>query len=358
MPRLKMIHAGLKQWKMKLLHWKQTILRKIVELPLGERPISSKWVYRIKFKADGTIDKFKVCFVARGFDQVKGKDYKHTFSPVAKLPTVRVLMALAATKGWPLHQLDINNAFLHGYIDEEVYILPPEGYANCPPSKVCKLKRSLYGLKQASRQWNTEFTKFLIQLGFVQSKRNYSLFTKRNKGRFIAALVYVDDVLITGDDAPGISALKQVLNEAFTIKDLGLARYFLGLEICRSDKGIIISQRKYIMDILANMGLTACNPTSFPPPTNLRLSTDQGSVLPNPESYKRLIGRLLYLHLSRHDVSYAIQHLSQFGTQPRMPDTEAAIHVMKYLEGTINKGLFYSASCDLFLTAYSDADWG
>ena len=110
-----------------------------------------------------------------------------------------------------MHQLDINNPFLHGYIDE-VYILPPEGYAQCPPGKVCKLKRSLYGLKRASWQWNTEFTKFLVQLGFVESKRDYSLFTKQNNGRFIAALAYVDDVLITGDDAPGISARKQALN--------------------------------------------------------------------------------------------------------------------------------------------------
>jgi len=140
-----------------------------------------------------------------------------------------------------LHQLDINNAFLHRYIDEEVYILPPEGYANCPPGKVCKLKRSLYGLKQTSRQWNTEFTKFLVQLGFVQSKRNYSLFSKQNNDKFMAALVYVDDFLIIGDDAPCISTLKQALNEALTIKDLGLARYSLSLEICRSEKGIMIS---------------------------------------------------------------------------------------------------------------------
>ena len=172
----------------------------VVELPPGKRAITSKQVYRIKFKFDGKIDKFKARFVARGFDQVKGKDYKHTFFPVAKLPTVRILMALVAAKGWPLHQLDINNLFLHEYIDE-VYILPLEGYGNCPPGKVCKLKTSLYGLKQAAHQWNTEFTKFLVQQGFVQSKRYYSLFTKRNNGRFMATLVYVDDVLIIGDDA-------------------------------------------------------------------------------------------------------------------------------------------------------------
>jgi len=113
--------------------------------------MASKWVYRIKFKPNGTIDRFKARFVVRGFDQIKGKDYKHTFSPVAKLLTVRVLMALATAKIWPLYQLDINNAFFHGYLDEEVYIVPPQGYTKCPPRKVCRLKRSLYGLEQASR---------------------------------------------------------------------------------------------------------------------------------------------------------------------------------------------------------------
>lgn len=125
--------------------------------------IGPKWVYRIKFKPDGTIDRFKAWFVVRGFDQIKGTDYKHTFSPVAKLPIVKVLMVLAAAKRWPLYQLDINNAFLHCYLDEEVNIVPPQGYTKCPPRKVCRLKRSLYGLKQASRQWNTELTRFLIQ---------------------------------------------------------------------------------------------------------------------------------------------------------------------------------------------------
>ena len=142
--------------------------RVIVDLPKGKQAISSKWVFKIKFKPDGTIERHKSQFVVRGFDQIKDKDFKHTFSPVAKLPTVRILIALATQKGWPLHQLDIDNAFFYGFLDEEVYISPPEGY-----SKADGKKRSLYGLKQASRQWNKEFTKFLIKQGFQQSKRDY-----------------------------------------------------------------------------------------------------------------------------------------------------------------------------------------
>ena len=131
-------------------------------LPPGQKALTSK-VYKIKFRPNGSIERHKARLVIRGFEQVKDKDYKHTFSPVAKLTTVRVLIALASSKGWPLHQLDINNAFLHGFIDEEVYMSPPEGYGKAQAGQVCKLERSLYGLKQASRQWNLELTKFLLK---------------------------------------------------------------------------------------------------------------------------------------------------------------------------------------------------
>jgi len=150
------------------------------------------------------VERHKARLVIRGFEQVKDKDYKHTFSPVAKLTTVRVFIALATARAWPLFQLDINNAFLHGFIDEKVYMVPPQGYNKALPGQVCKLRRSLYGLKQASRQWNIELTKFLVGHGFVQSKSDYSLFSKVVNDRYIFLLVYVDDLLITGNDHQGI----------------------------------------------------------------------------------------------------------------------------------------------------------
>jgi len=313
-------------------------------------------VYKIKFKPDGTVERYKARFVVRGFDQVPDEDYTDTFSPVAKLPTVRTFIALATSKGWPLHQLDINNAFLYGFLDEEVYILPPAGYTKAE-GKVCRLKRSLYGLKQASRQWNKEFTSFLLKQGFVQSKRDYSLFTKGSGFNFIAVLVYVDDVLITGENNPDIQLLKEALDKAFTIKDLGCMRYFLGIEVARSSAGTLLNQRKYILDILKVDGMTACKPADFPLPTNLRLTIDQGELLSHPEVYRRLVGRLLYLNITRPDISYSVQHLSQFLSQPRHPHMQAAMHLLRYLKGTIGVGLFYLANSILCLKAYTDADW-
>jgi len=196
------------------------------------------------------VERHKVKLVIRGFEQIKDKKYKHTFS------TVRVYKAIATAKDWPLHQLDINNAFLHGFIDEEVYMQPLTRYSKAQPRQVCKLQRSLYGLKQASRQWNLELSKFLISQGFIQSKSDYSLFTGGHNGLSTFILIYADDLLIAGDDALGIIHIKRALHTAYTINDLGLSRYFLGIKISRSKVGTFLNQRKYILDIPSYARLT------------------------------------------------------------------------------------------------------
>ncbi|KAL2893587.1 Retrovirus-related Pol polyprotein from transposon TNT 1-94 [Bienertia sinuspersici] len=327
-------------------------------LPQGKKALDTKWVYKVKYKQDGNVERLKARLVARGDKQIKHKDYKHTFSPVAKFSTVRILLALASMKDWKLHQLDINNAFLHGYLEEEVYLKPPLGYDKVPEGQVCKLKRSLYGLKQASRQWNQELKHFLLHKGFKQCKRDYSLFCRFENGKYTIVLVYVDDLLISGDDEEYISFLKQSLDNQFTIKDLGEMRYFLGLEVFRNREGIVLNQRKYILDILTQMGLTHAKPSQCPFPKHVKLSTHEGKLLNEPEQYRRLIGRLLYLNLSRPDISYSVQQLSQFMSAPREPHWQAAIHLVKYLKGTCDLGLFYPRQGDLEVTAFSDADWG
>ncbi|CAM8905250.1 unnamed protein product [Rhodiola kirilowii] len=199
----------------------------LTTLPAGHTAIGSKWIYKVKFKSDGSIERHKARLVVKGFNQKLGKDYKHTFSPVAKLPTVRIVLALATARGWPFFQLDINNAFLHGFIEEDIFMKVPEGYSKASPHQVCKLKRSLYSLKQASRQWNHELSSFLVSLGYKQSINDYSLFTKAKGSTFTVLLVYVDDILLTGDDQEEMNVVKQALHDKFTIKDLGEARYFL-----------------------------------------------------------------------------------------------------------------------------------
>jgi hypothetical protein len=199
---------------------------------------------------------------------------------------VRTLLAIATAKRWFLHQLGVNNAFLHGDLDEEVYMELPLGFKTKGESKVCKLTKSLYGLKQASRQRFSKFSTYLIDLGFSQSKADYSLFTRHQGTSFIALLVYVDDIAIASNDSVAVNSLIGILNDRFCLKDLGEFKFFLGLEIARSTKGISISQRKYSLEIIQDAGLLASKPVLFPMVQNLKLSRDVGKVLSYPTPYR------------------------------------------------------------------------
>ena len=186
------------------------------------KPISCKWVYKIKRRPDGSIERYKARLVARGFSQQYGLDYDETFSPVAKLTTVRALLALAANKDWNLYQMDVKNAFLHGELDREIYMMQPMGFkSEAHPEYVCKLRKALYGLKQAPRAWYGKIAEFLTQSGYSVTPADSSLFVKANEGKLAIVLVYVDDLIITGDDEAEILRTKENLSVRFQMKELG-----------------------------------------------------------------------------------------------------------------------------------------
>uniref|UniRef100_A0A803QI12 Uncharacterized protein n=1 Tax=Cannabis sativa TaxID=3483 RepID=A0A803QI12_CANSA len=226
----------------------------ITILPPGKRSVGCKWVFTVKYKADGSVERFKARLVAKGFTQTYGIDYQETFAPVAKLNTVRVLLSLAANKDWPLHQLDVKNAFLNGDLEEEVYMDIPPGFENSSnQNKVCKLKKSLYGLKQSPRAWFGRFTKAIIQNGYTQCQADHTLFVKFSSDKRIAILiVYVDDIILTGDYKEEMERLKEFLSKEFEIKDLRYLRYFLGMEIARSRHGIFVSQLSVVSQYMNN----------------------------------------------------------------------------------------------------------
>ncbi|WP_338140430.1 Ty1/Copia family ribonuclease HI [Candidatus Phytoplasma australasiaticum] len=334
----------------------------IVPLPSGHHSIGCKWAYKIKHKADGSIERYKARLVAKGYTQQEGLDYVETFSPVAKLVSVKILLSVAASHNWPLVQLDVNNAFLNGDLFEEVYMDLPLGYKHKHTVKqgerlVCRLNKSIYGLKQASRQWFDKFSHLLLSLGFKQSKADYSMFVRGTGESFIALLVYVDDIIITGASLVNITTLKNHLNAAFKLKDLGSLRYFLGLEIARSSKGILLSQRKYTLHLLEDTDFLASKPSRLPMDPNIKLCADEGSLLKDPTSYRRLIGRLLYLTVSRPDITFAVHRLSQFVARPRQPHLNAVHTLLRYLKGSPGQGIFLPASSSFKIRAFSDADW-
>ncbi|KAJ0826856.1 putative RNA-directed DNA polymerase [Helianthus annuus] len=236
----------------------------IVDLPPNRKPIGCKWVYKIKYKSNGEIERFKARLVAKGFSQKEGIDFFDTFSPVVKMVTVRCVLTIVVHNGWDLFQLDINNAFLYGNLNEEVYMTLPDGYDTNSKTKVCKLNKSLYGLKQAPRMWNEKLVDVLTDLGFEQSKCDHSMFIKASNSVFIVLLVYVDDIVITGSCSKEIDKIKSLLKSKFLIKDLGLLKYFLGIEVLKTVDGLCLSQRKYCLDLLSEFGMTGCKPVSNP----------------------------------------------------------------------------------------------
>jgi len=214
----------------------------LVPLPKDKKGIGCKWVYKIKHKVDGSVERFKARLVVKGYTQQAGIDYNETFSPVVNMTIVRSLITLVVKKGRGMYQLDVNNAFLHGDLTEEVYMTLPPGLAVDCQNMVCKLKKSLYGLKQASRQWYDKLSSSLCSRGYIHSHSDYSLFHK-NKGSFLVfVVVYVDDVILTGTDLEEINSLKSFLNDQFKIKDLGRLHYFPRLEILYKCDGVLISQ--------------------------------------------------------------------------------------------------------------------
>ncbi|KAL0456195.1 UNVERIFIED_CONTAM: Retrovirus-related Pol polyprotein from transposon TNT 1-94 [Sesamum latifolium] len=342
---------------MKFSHLGRNQTWQITKLPPGKRAIGCKWVFRLKLKDDGTIDRHKTRLVAKGYTQVEGVDYVESFSPVAKTVTVRLLLAVAAAQDWVIHQLDVNNAFLHGKLDEEIFMTPPEGY-QVADGCVCRLTRSLYGLKQASRQWNQEFTSRLVSFDFTQCCHDHCLFTKGSGNNFLGLLVYVDDVLVVSPSLALVTSVKVYLDGLFTIKDLGVARYSLGLQIARSADGLSLTQTKYIHDILVDTGLSSAKSVTTPLPQGVKLCSESGSLLADPEPYHRLIGRLLYLGFTRSDISYGVQQLIQFLLHPCDRHWAAALHLVRYLKGTAQTGLFFPSASSLDVRAFCDADWG
>lgn len=290
----------------------------VVELlPPGKKALGCKWVYKIKYHSDGTVERFKARLVIFGNHQVEGVDYIETFAPVAKMVIVRMVLPVVATKDWELHQMDVLNAFLHGDLQDEVYMKMPPGFKVQQPGMVCKLRKSLYGLRQAPRCWFAKPSAALKAYGFKQSCLDHSLFTLQHRDMQLVVLVYVDDLLIYGNNHAAIQQFKTYLSDCFHMKDLGVLKYFLGVEIARNPTGIFLCQRKYALDIIYEVGLLGAKPATIPLEQNHQLALADGSLLTDPERYRRLIGRQIYLCFTRPELSYCVHIVAQFMQQPK-----------------------------------------
>jgi hypothetical protein len=263
---------------------------------------------------------------------------------------------VAAIRSWNISQLDVKNAFLHGDLNEEVYMHPPPGVM-VPDGHVCRLRRALYGLKQAPRAWFERFTSVVKAAGFTPSDHDPALFVHVSERGRTLLLLYVDDMLITGDDNDYIVFVKERLREQFMMSDLGPLSYFLGIEVTMTSHGYYLSQHKYLQDLIARSGLSDTRTATTPMELNLQLRPNDGTPLADPSRYRHIVGSLVYLTITRPDIAHAIHILSQFVSAPSSVHYAHLLRVLRYLRGTASQRLFYAKSSPLQLHAYSDSTW-
>ncbi|CAJ2642451.1 unnamed protein product [Trifolium pratense] len=332
-----------------------------VPLPPHKKAIGCKWIFRVKENPDGSVNKYKARLVAKGFLQTPGFDFTETFSPVIKPVTVRIILTLAVTYRWSVQQIDINNAFLNGLLQEEVYMSQPAGFEASDKKLVCKLHKSLYGLKQAPRAWYERLTQTLLQMGFVKSKCDPSLLVHHQHGACTYVLVYVDDILIIGSDSQLVKDLIHKLNIKFALKQLGEVDYFLGIEVHHKPSGgLLLHQSKYVKDLLVKTNMENCKPIGSPMVSSYKLSKFGTDVMTNPTLYRSTVGTLQYATLTRPDISYSVNKVCQFMAHPLESHWKAVKRILRYLKGTLNYGLLLQpspSSPPFSLRAYSDADW-
>ncbi|XP_074299636.1 uncharacterized protein LOC141630781 [Silene latifolia] len=292
---------------------------RIVSLPNGKKPIGCKWVYKIKYKADGTI---KIQSSTRG--------------------------ARVYSSGRNRLSRDIRTGGENDkHLEEEVYMRIPQGFEKEDGNKVCKLEKSLYGLKQASRKWFSKLTEFLREYGFIQSWADYSAFRCSKDCIFIGVLVYVDDMVIVSNNSEACREFKQCLDKRFGIKDLGRLKYFMGIEVAQSSKGILLNQRKYALGITEEAGQSQAKPVHTPIQQHHNLALAKGELLKDVMKYRRVVGRLIYLTITRPDLVYAVHVLSQFVHEPRKEHWDGAMRVIRYLKMNPNKGIIINGNSNL-----------
>jgi len=337
------------------------------KIPEGAKTVGCKWVYKVKRDSKGNIERYKARLVAKGFTQREGIDYNETFSPVSSKDSFRIIMALVAHFDLELHQMDVKTAFLNGDLEERVYMAQPKGFVVTGKERMgCRLKKSIYGLKQASRQWYLKFDKTIRKFGFTENVEDNCVYAKFKNGKYIFLVLYVDDILLASSDVTLLQEIKRFLSSNFDMKDLGEASFVLGIKIHRDrSRGVLgLSQEAYIEKILKKFNMHKCRPSPAPivkgdkygehQCPKSKFERDRMQAVP----YASAVGSLQYAQVcTRPDLAFVTGLLGRYQSNPGMEHWNLVKKVLRYLQGTKGLMLTYRRSDDLQIVGYSDSDY-
>ncbi|KAH9668295.1 hypothetical protein KPL70_021361 [Citrus sinensis] len=330
----------------------------LVPNPEHQSIIGTKWVFRNKMDESSVVVRNKARLVAQGYNQEEGIDFDETFAPVARLESIRMLLAYACHKDFILYQMDVKSAFLNGYIMEEVYVKQPPGFENEKFSDhVYKLSKALYGLKQAPRAWYDRLKNFLLDNDFSMGKADTTLFVKHKNHDILIVQIYVDDIIFGSTNELLCKDFSSCMSQEFEMSMMGELKYFLGLQIKQNEEGIFINQAKYVKDPLKRFGYDNGTAKSTPMSTTIKLDKDEKGKEVDIKTYRGMIGSLLYLTASRPDIMLSVCLCARFQSCPKESHMLAVKRIFRYLIGTINLGLWYPRGTHIDLTCYSDADF-
>ncbi|WVZ73170.1 hypothetical protein U9M48_021514 [Paspalum notatum var. saurae] len=331
----------------------------LVDPPANCRPIGLKWVYKVKRDERGEVVRHKARLVARGFVQREGIDFEEVFAPVARMESVRLVLALAATRGWKVHHLDVKSAFLNGELKEKVFVKQPPGFVvDGQEHKVLRLRKALYGLRQALRAWNIKLDESLTRLDFCRCETEHALYTRRTERGQLVLGVYVDDLVVTGASEQDVISFKQEMKKLFRMSDLGLLSYYLGIEVEQGADSITLHQSAYARKLLERSGMAGCRANKTPMEEKIKLSKASSAAKVDATGYRSIVGGLRYLVHTRPDLAFAMGYVSRFMEDPREDHLAAVKHLLRYVAGTVDYGVVYPRhnGGKAELIGYSDSD--
>jgi hypothetical protein len=324
----------------------------------NQNVVGTKWVFHNKQDEHGVVIRNKARLLAKGcYSQVEGLDFDETYAPIARLESIRIVLAYATYHGFKLYQMDVKSAFLNGPIKEEVYVEQPPGFEDSEyPNHVYKLSKALYRLKQAPRAWYECLRDFLITNGFKVGKADPTLFTKTIANDLFVCQIYVDDIIFGSTNKSTCEEFSRIMVQKFKMSMMGELKYFLGFQVKQPQEGTFISQTKYIQHILTKFGMKDAKPIKTPMGTNGHLDLDTGGKSVDQKVYRSMVGSLLYLCVSRPDIMLSVCMCARFQADPKEVHLRAVKTILRYLVYTPKFGLLYPKGSSFDLSGYSDAD--